>query len=168
MLKYSLQFGKVQANAMIESGSVISLITKTLANRTLRTTPSAKLVTTKQNKDLKTFSNEPIKVFGQLATMVTYNDWTCKGAHLTTVEDGHKSIIGRHLFNSLGLAVVQQQAESSKYVNNINNSTSKIKDTIAAQFPHLVPRIGLSKTHVAKSKFQKKFTAKHQNVDAFQ
>ena len=55
------QFGKVQANAMIDSGSVVSLITKMLANTILRTTPSVKWVTTKQNKESKTFSNEPIK-----------------------------------------------------------------------------------------------------------
>ena len=35
-------------------------------------------------------------------------------------------------------------------------------ETIASQFPHLVSRIGLSNTHVANSKFQQKFTAKHQ------
>ena len=69
-LNAKIQFGKVQANARIDSGSVVSLITKTLAKRLLRTTPSAKWITKKQNKDLKTFSNEPIKVLGQLATMV--------------------------------------------------------------------------------------------------
>ena len=116
----------------------------------------------KTKQELENFSNETIKVLGQLATMVTYIDWTCNDTHLTVVEDGHKIIIGRDLFNSLGLAVVQQQAESGKCVNNIINSTCKIKDTIAAQFPHLVSRIGLSGTHVAKSKFHQKFTAKHQ------
>ena len=81
------------------------------------------------------------------------------------VEDGHKIIIGRDLFTSLGLAVVQQQQpDNGKCVNNIKNSTCKIKETIAAQLLHLVSRIGLSKTHVAKSKFHQKFTAKHQKV----
>ena len=91
-----------------------------------------------------------MKVLGQLATMVTYNDWTCKEACLTVVvEDGHKLIIRRDLFNSLGLAVVQQQAKSGKCVNN-NNSACKIKESVASQFPHLVLRKGLSKTHVVK------------------
>ena len=79
------------------------------------------------------------------------------------MEDGQKIIIGRDLFNSLGLAIVQQQQpENGNCVNNINNSTCNFKKTIAAQFPHLVSRIGLSKTHVAKLKFYQKFTAKHQ------
>ena len=68
----------------------------------------------------------------------------------------------RDLFTTLGLAVVQQQPETGKCVYNINNSTCKIKETNATQFPHLVSRIGLSKTHVAKTKFHQKFTAKHQ------
>ena len=79
------------------------------------------------------------------------------------MEDGHKIFIGRDLFNSLGLAIVQQQQpENGKSVNKINNSTCKIKETIAAQFPHLFSRIGLSKTHVEKSEYHQKFTAKLQ------
>ena len=101
-------------------------------------------------------------MLGHHATKLIYNNWTCKEAHLTVVEDGHKVIIGRDLFTSLGLEIVQQQTESGNCVNNINNSTCKTKDTIAAQFPHLVSRIGLSKTFVAKSEFHRKFTAKHQ------
>ena len=161
-LNAQIKLGSVQANAMIDSGRFVSLITKTLANRILTTSTSAKWTTTKQDKDMKTFSNEPIKVLGNLTTTLTYNDWNCKEASLTVVEDGHKLIIGRDLFNSLGLAVIRQQAKNGKCVNNIDNSTCKIKETIASQFPYLLSRIGLSKTHVAKSKFYQKFTAKHQ------
>ena len=109
---------------------------------------------------MKTFSNETIKVLGHLETTITYNQGKDRAAMLTVVEDGHRNIIGRDLFTTLGLAVVQQQPENGKCVNNIN--TCKIKKTIATQFPHLVSRIGLSKTHVVKSKFPQKFTAKHQ------
>ena len=77
-LNAKIQFRKVQAYAMIDSGGVTILITKMLANRILRTTPSAKWITTKQNRDLKTLSYEPIKVLGKLATMVIYSNWTCK------------------------------------------------------------------------------------------
>ena len=157
------QFGEVQANATIDSGSVVSLITKTLANRIFRTTPSAKWITTKESRELRTFSKEPIKIPGHLETKVTYNNWTCKDARRTIVEDDHEIIIARDLFNSLGLAIVQkQQPENGKCVNNFNNSTCKTKETIVAQFPHLISKNGISKTHVVKSKFHQKFTAKHQ------
>ena len=112
---------------MIDSGSVCSLITKSVAKKILKTTPFAKWITTKQDRDLKTFSNEPIKIVGKLATPVKYIDWTCDEACLTVAEDGHKLIIGRDFFNSLGLAVVQQNAKKGKCVNTIDNSTCKVE-----------------------------------------
>ena len=167
-LNAKIQFGERQANAMIDFGSVVSLITKTLANRILRTSPSAKWIAEKEWREIKASSNEPIKVLGHFETTVTFSNWTCKDARLTIVEDGYKIIVWRDLFNSLCLAIVQQQqTENGICFNNINNSTCKIKGTIAAQFPHLVSRIGLSKTHVAKSKFHQKFTAKHQKSRRF-
>ena len=162
-LNVKVQFGEVKASAMIDSGSAVSLITKTLANQIIRTTQSAKWIIKEEKRDLKTFSNEPIKVLEHLGTTVAHNNWIDREAILNVVEDGHKIIIGRDLFPSLGLAVVQQQqSENGKSVNNINNPACKIKETIAAQFPHLVSRICLSKTHVAKCRFHQKFTAKHQ------
>ena len=161
-LNVEVQLGKVKALAMIDSGSAVSIITETLAEKILQTTKSAKWTDTKDKRNLKTFSNEHIKVLGHLETTLTYNQWKDKAALLTVVEDGPRNIIGRDLFTTLGLAVIQQQPDNGKCVNNINASTCKIKETIATQFPHLVSRIGLSKTHVAKSKFHQKFTAKHQ------
>ena len=162
-LNVEVQLGEVKALAMIDSGIAVSIITETLADQIIRTTKSAKWTDTKQRRNLKTFSNEPIKIFGYLESTVAYNQWKDRAAMVTVVEDGHKNIIGRDLFTTLGLAVVQQQPENGKCVNNIINSTCKITETIATQFPHLVSRIGLSKTHVAKSKFHQMFTEKHQN-----
>ena len=123
---------------MIGSGSVCSLITMTLANKVLKTTPFANWITTKQDRNLKTFSHEPIKILGNIATTLKYKDWTCDEACLTVAEAGHKLVIERDLFNSLGLAVVQQNAKKGKCVNTIDNSTCKVNETIASQFPHLV------------------------------
>ena len=162
-LNAKVQFGEVKANVMIDSGSAVSLITKTLVNQIPRTTQSAKWITKREKRDLKTFANDPIKVLRHLKTTVAYNNWIDREANLTVVEDGHKIIIGRDLFTSLGFAVVQQQQpDNGKCVNNFKNFTFNIKKTIAAQFLHLVPRIGLSKTHVAKSKIHQKFAANHQ------
>ena len=155
-LNAQINFGSVQAKARIDSRSVVSLFTKTLANRILKTSPSAKWTTTKQEKYLKFFSNEPIKVLGKFTTTVKYYDWTCKEASLTVVEDGHKIII----FNRLGIAVVQPQARSSKCVNSIDNSKFKIKGRISSQFPYLVSRIGLSS-------FIKNLLQSIKKVDAF-
>ena len=161
-LNVEVQLREIRALAMIDSGSAVIIITETLADQIIQTTKSAKWTDTKERRYLKTFSNEPKKVLGRLETTVTYNQWKDRAAMSTVVEDGHKNIIGRDLFTTLRLAVVQQQPEHCKCVNNINTSTCKIKETVATQSPHLVSRIGFSKTHVAKSKFHQKFTAKHQ------
>ena len=161
-LKVEVELGETRALVMIDSGSAVSIITETLADQIIRTRKSAKRTDRKERRNLKTFSNEPIKVLGHLETTLTYNQWKDTAAMLTVVEDGHKNIIGRDLSTTRGLAVVQQQPENGKCVNNINTSTCKIKETITTQFPHLVSRNGSSKTHVAKSKFYQKFTAKQQ------
>ena len=106
-LNVKVRSGEKKANAMIDSGSAVILITKTLANQIIRTTQSAKWITKNEKKDLKAFSNDPIKVLGHLETVVAYKNWIDREANLTVVEDGHKIIIGRDLFTSLGLAVVQ-------------------------------------------------------------
>ena len=67
-LNVEVQLGKVKEQAMIDSGSVFSIITETLANQIIRTTKSA--TDTKERRNLKTFSNEPIKVLGPLETTV--------------------------------------------------------------------------------------------------
>ena len=147
---------------MIHSGSVCSIITKTVSKKKLKNAPCARWVSIKRDKDLKTCSNELINVQDKTATKVIYNNWICEDACLTVVEDHHKLTIGREFSSSLGLAVVQQQAIRSKCINNIDNSICVVKQTIESHFPHLVSRICLSKTHVVKSKFDQMFTAKHQ------
>ena len=85
---------------MIDSGSVCSIIAKILAKNILRSTPSARWSASTCGKDLKSFSNEPIK------------GWICEGACLTVVEDDQTLIIGMDFLSSLGLAVVHQQART--------------------------------------------------------
>ena len=73
-LNVEVQLGEIRALAMIDSGSAVSIITVTLADQIIRTTKSAKWTDTKERRNLKTFSSEPIKVLGHLKTTVTYNE----------------------------------------------------------------------------------------------
>ena len=111
-LNVEVKLGEIRAIAMINTGSAVSIITETLADQNFRTTKSAKWTDTKERRNLKTFANEPIKVLGHLETTVTYNQWKGRAAMLTVVEDGHRNNIGRDLFTTLGLAVVQQQPKN--------------------------------------------------------
>ena len=103
-LNVEVQMGEIKTSAMIDSGSAVSIITKSLANKILRSTKSAKWTESTERRNLKTFSNESIKVIGHLETTVVYNQWQDKSAMLTVVNDGPKNIIGRDLFTTLGLA----------------------------------------------------------------
>ena len=88
---------------------IFIIITKTIFKIILKATLTSRWIISIDKNDLEPFSNEPIKVLGKLATSVTQNEWTCEDARLSVVDCGHKNIIGRVTFKSLGLAVVQQQ-----------------------------------------------------------
>ena len=109
---------------------------------------------------LRTFSNEPIQVEGKIQASITSNGWTCNSATFTVVADGLKLLIGRDLFDQLGLAVTQSISQKSNCVKNI--SSPEFKELIAKTFPELISRIGRSKNHAAKSKFHKDFQLRHQ------
>ena len=161
LLNAILLFGNFLSISTIDSGSVCSIITKSLASNVLKTTPTAQWITSTDEKFNKTFSNEPIKVLGELVTTVTYNDWSCEDVCLTVVDDSNKKTILRYLSNSCRLSVVQQQSESGECFNNIDISTFKEKQATALIFSDLV--LGIELSHIVKSKSHQKFTEKNQN-----
>ena len=57
-LNAKVQYRKIIANSMFDSGSVCSIITKTLANDILKTSPTAQWIASTCEKNLETFSNE--------------------------------------------------------------------------------------------------------------
>ena len=89
-------------------------------------------------------------------------------SHSDRLDDGNKNIIGRELYKNFELAVFQQQRKSGKCVGNIDNSTGKLKQAIAPQFPELVSGIGLPRTHIVKYNFHQKFTATPQKGNRVQ
>ena len=74
---------------------------------------------------------------------------------------GLNLLIGRVLFNALGISVTQTL--NSVEGNMINHITTKrpLKTRIANQTPQHVSRIGRSKIHSVKSKIQRHFPPKH-------
>ena len=120
-LNVEVQMGEIRTSAMIDSGTSVSIITKSLANKIIRSKKSAKWTDTTEKRNLKTFSNEPIKVIGHLETTVIYNQWKDTSAMLTVVDDGQKNIIGRDLFTTLGLELINN---NQKLVNVFITSIS--------------------------------------------
>ena len=75
--------------------------------------------------------------------------------------DGLKPLIGRDLFDRLGLAVAQSSSVKGNQVNTIVSSL-EFNEHIAKSFPNLILRIGKLKNHVAKSNFHKDIQPRHQ------
>ena len=98
---------------------------------------------------------------GKMQSPITSNGWTFDSAKFTVVADGLRSLIGRDLFDQLGLAVTKSSSPKGKLVNNISSS-SEFKEQIAKTFPNLVSCIGRSKNQVAKSNVHKDFEPRHQ------
>ena len=108
-------------------------------------------------QDLKPFSNDLSKIVTVINTPVKCSDWLAKDVRVTVVEDGHRLIMGRHLFVQLGFSLTQ-----SRQVININQNCCPIKQRVAVEFPGLISRIGKSHKHTVKPTVHKSLTPTHQ------
>ena len=99
--------GNTKTKALVDSGSVCTIINKSLAKTVVSECKGSFWVQSPEIHDLKTFSNDIVKVFGVIKTSIQCNDWIATGVNVTVVEDGHRSIIGRDLFSKLGFSLTQ-------------------------------------------------------------
>ena len=159
-LNMPLKIGNVNTTLLVDSRSACSILHHSLASQVVQDCPRAFWIHESSPAQLRNFSNEPIQVLGKIQAPITSKGWVCNTATFTVVADGLKSLIGRDLFDRLGLAVTQSTLQKGNYVNNI--ASSEFKEQIATKFPGLLSRIGRSKSHVAKSKFHKNIQARHQ------
>ena len=128
--------------------------------------PRAFWISKKVSPQLRTFSNEPIHVEGKIQSLIRSKGWTCDSAPFSVVAHGLESLIGRDLFDQLGLLAVTQS--TSQKGNHVNILSPEFKEQIAKTFLELISRIGISKNHVAKSKFYKDFQPRHQKCRRIQ
>ena len=141
----------------MDSGSVCTIVNKSLADTVVSDCNESYWVESPEIHDLKTFSNDIIKIVGVFSTSIKCNDWIATGIDVTVVEDGHQPIIGPDLFPKLGLSVIQL-----KQVANIDQNQCPIKRQISFYFPDLITRAGKSLKHSVKSTFHNEFTPTHQ------
>ena len=149
--------GNTKTKALVDSGSVCTIVNKSLADTLVSECNKSYWVQSPEIHDLKTFSNDIIKIVGVINTSIKCNDWIATGVDVTVVEDGHRPIIGRDLFRKPGFSLTQL-----KQVANIDQNQCLIKKQIAFDFPDLITRIGKSLKHSVKSTFHKEFTPTHQ------
>ena len=162
-LNMLLKIGNINTTQFVDTGSACSILNRSLVSQVVQSSPRAFWIdeTVPPQLYLRTFSNEPIQVEGKIQAPITSKGWVCDSATFTVVADGLRYLIGRDLFDQLGLAVTQSTFLKGNRVNN--TASPEFKEQIAKTFPGLVSRIGRSKIHVAKSKFHKDFQPRHQN-----
>ena len=144
----------------MDSGSVCTIINEKLANFFISPDPNSKWIREAIRKQLKTFSNELIQTLGILKTLIRCNNWCANPIEIQVVTDGHRSLLGRHLFPFPGISI--QQSISPKTVNQVEHEHCPIEKQIATDFPNLKSRNGKSKLHTVRSKFHKNYTPTQQ------
>ena len=153
-------FGNTSANVLLDSGSVCTIVSESLATSIVSQDPNSKWIREANPKQLKTFSNEPIHTLGTLQTSIQSNNWYANPIEIQVVTDGRRPLLGRDLFPVLGLSI--QQSDNQKTINQVEQEYCPIETQIASDFPDLISRIGKSKIHTVRSKFHKNYTPLHQ------
>ena len=160
--KTTLQIGNTQVGLLIDSGSVCNILTESLAAEIVDNSPLARWLMTTLPQELKTFANEPINIMGMIQAPIASKGWRIEDAEFVVFRDGLKPLIGRDLFDALGISVTQTPNSNEGSMVNAITPQCPFKTRIAKQFPHLISRIGRSKTHIFESKFHKNSKPKHQ------
>ena len=93
-------------------------------------------------QELKTFANEPINVMGMIQAPIASKGWRIKDAEFVVVRDVLKPLIGRDLFDALGITVTQTPNSNEGSMVNAITPQCPFKTRIAKQFPQLISRIG--------------------------
>ena len=114
----------------------------------------------KKPLELKSYTNDIVKPLGTLKTPVRCNDWNIQKAKIMVVADGFRPILGRDVFDQLGIIISQKPCPNVE-VNNIDQNCS-IERSLAKKSPELISRIGKSKHHTVNSKFHKNYRVTHQ------
>ena len=72
----------------------------------------------KKQLELKSFSNDVVETLGTLKTPVQCYAWKIQKAKIKVVADGFRPILGRDLFDQLGLSISQKSCPNVE-INNI-------------------------------------------------
>ena len=155
----TITIGNTDCDLFLDSGSGCTIINMSLAKEIMYNCPQSQW-SEKKPLELKSFSKDIVKILGTLKTPVRCNDWKIQKAKITVVADGFQPILGRDLFDQLGIIISQKPCPNVE-VNNIDQ-TCAIKRSLAKAFPDLISRIGKSKHHTVNSKFHKNYRVTHQ------
>ena len=140
----SLTIGNTNCDLLLDSGSGCTIINMSLAREIMFNCAQSQW-SEKRPLELKSFSNDIVQPLGTLKTPVKCNDWSIQKAKITVVSDGFRPILGRDLFDQLGITISQKPCPQSE-VNNIDPPCA-IKKSMAKEFPDLISNWEIKKPH---------------------
>ena len=115
-----LQIGNNKVGLLIDSRIVCSILNESLATVVISNYTLARLLTTAPAQELKTFANETIPVIGMMKAPIESNGWRIEDAEVVVVRDGLTPLIGRDLFEVLGISSTQTLcSDEGSMVNTI-------------------------------------------------
>ena len=75
-LNMPINIGSSSTTLFVESGSACSTLNRYLASRVVQSSPCAFWISKRTSPQLRTFSNEPIKVEGKIQSPISSHGWT--------------------------------------------------------------------------------------------
>ena len=133
----TLPIGNTQVVILVDSGSVCSILTESLAAEIVDNSHRAQWFMTAPPQKLKIFANEPINVMGMIQAPIASKGWRTEDAEFVVVHDGLKPLIGRDLFDALGISVTQTP----------NSNEGSMVNAITPQCPFKTHCKAISTTH---------------------
>ena len=138
----SLTIGNTNCDLLLDFGNGCTIFNMSLAREIMFNCAQSQW-SKKKPLELKSFSNDNVQHLGTLKTPVKCNDWNIQKAKNTVLVDGFRPILGRDLFDRLGITISQKLCPKTE-VNNIDQPCA-IKRSLAKEFPDLISRIGKTK-----------------------
>ena len=163
----TLQIGKFQVGLHIDSGSVCSTLNESLATEVVNNSTLARWLMTATAQELKTFANEQIPVIGMRQAPIQGNGWKIEDAEFVEVKDGLKPLIGRDLFQALGISITQTRSSNESSMVNTITTQCPFKTRTANQFLQLISRIGRSKSTLSNLSFTKNFNPNIKRLEEY-
>ena len=165
--KLEIQYGNSKYWVMVDSGSSARLVTELMAKEIEERDSNKWWSHTTNPVQLHSYTNDPIHNEWTLYSDIQCNGWNAGQANLIVVPNSHRAIIGRDLFQALGITLQQEDPTNleGKTIYNISApSTCPLKQDIAIKYKNLTSRIGRSVNHKVKFKFKSYYTPIHQNL----
>ena len=163
--KLHVQYGHSKFWVMVDSGSSTSLVTEQMAKDIEARDSNTWWSRTTNPVQLKSYTDTPIKNLRTLYCDIECNGWRAGRADIIVVPNKHRAIVGRDLFQPLGIHLKQKDSPNAqgKNIDSIEiTSTCPIKREVATKYNNLTTRLGRSKNHKVKSKFKSNCTPVHQ------